>query len=360
MEGRSLHQLSGHKQHGHGRGGAIRSVLRPRFTAAKAAALWLAVSLLAAGCAPTVYNNDAAVAVAPELTLRGYRADDAALLPLRFWGPDEPQAVVLGLHGFGDYANAFDDAADQLGKAGIRTYAYDQRGFGKTLGRGRWHGVGRMVQDAANATRLLQQRYSGKPVYLLGLSMGGAVAMVTAAEHPDLNLAGIALIAPAVWGRKFMPAFQRSALNISAHSLPWYPVTGQAIRVTPTDNIEMLRRLSRDPHILRGYRVDLIWGLTNMMDRAVAVAPRIKTPSLFLYGLRDELVPLNPTRFVLNQINPAYLRVGVYENGHHMLLRDLRGKVAVDDLAGWFTRRNRDSVLVSGADQDWQERLIRR
>ena len=45
-------------------------------------------------------------------------ADDGTRLPLRSWLPDgPPKAVILALHGFNDYSNAFDDAGRGLGEA---------------------------------------------------------------------------------------------------------------------------------------------------------------------------------------------------------------------------------------------------
>ena len=58
-------------------------------------------------------------------------ADDGATLPLKSWLPDgKPKAVILALHGFNDYSNAFKDSGEEWAKHGIATFAYDQRGFG--------------------------------------------------------------------------------------------------------------------------------------------------------------------------------------------------------------------------------------
>src|SRR5690348_14499547 len=66
-------------------------------------------------------------------------AADGAELPLQVWAPAEaPRAAIVALHGFNDYANAFDFAGTQLAHDGYAVYAYDQRGFGRTAGRGFW------------------------------------------------------------------------------------------------------------------------------------------------------------------------------------------------------------------------------
>ena len=79
---------------------------------------------------------------------------------------------------------AFAAPGEAWAARGIATFAYDQRGFGRDAERGIWHGEAAMVDDALAALRLLQRRYPGVPVYLLGESMGGAVAALTAGSQP--------------------------------------------------------------------------------------------------------------------------------------------------------------------------------
>ena len=293
----------------------------------------------------------------PRLTGDAYQANDGAVLPLRRWQPEgEPQAVVLGLHGFGDYSNAFAMPGEQLADHGILTVAYDQRGFGEAPRPGRWHGTDRMTADAAGAVRLLAERHAPAPVYVLGLSMGGAVAMRMAAQYPELPAAGLALVAPAVWGRNTMPAIQRGALWLSAHTIPWYPLTGEGLKILPSDNLEMLRRLARDPLVLKRFRVDQVWGLVNAMDAAVRAAPDLHLPTLFLYGRKDELIPLRPARRAMLMVPKGKRRVAFYPDGYHMLLRDLNGPTVVDDLAAWF--RDPSAPLPSGADRGGMEDML--
>ncbi|HMA11634.1 MAG TPA: alpha/beta fold hydrolase, partial [Steroidobacteraceae bacterium] len=76
-------------------------------------------------------------------------AADGAVLPLRVWQPQgAPRAVVLALHGFNDYRQAFAEVGPFLAAQGFAIYAYDQRGFGATAQRGIWPGTASLVDDA--------------------------------------------------------------------------------------------------------------------------------------------------------------------------------------------------------------------
>ena len=288
-----------------------------------------------AGCATPLVQSRGERVTTPRLESDRVIAADGAVLPLRVWQPhDAPRAVVLALHGFNDYRQAFADVGPFLAARGFATYAYDQRGFGATAQRGIWPGTASLVDDARTVAALLRQRYPDRPLYLVGESMGGAVAMNLLAETPAAA-DGAALVAAAVWGRATMNPLQRAALWLVAHSAPGLKLSGRGLGITASDNEAMLRALGEDPLVLRAARADAVWGLTNLMDRALAAAPALTLPVLVLYGEHDEIIPRRPTCRMLATL-AASARVAVYPNGYHMLTRDLEAKVVLEDLAAWL------------------------
>ncbi len=344
-------------------GGGMRGLKRPL-------ALVMA-SLLAACTVPDREDYAALVAQsaapvgpdAPQLGGHEIVMADGAHLPLRTWLPHgEITAVVLAVHGFNDYSNAFEGPARALAWRGIATYAYDQRGFGAAPLRGRWPGRWQLAADLATASALIRARHPGIKLYLLGESMGGAVVTVamtceTGTPRPEAD--GIILVAPAVWGRQTMGLVERSALAAGMRLLPALTVTGRGIiRITPSDNTEMLRALSRDPLVIKGTRIDTIYGLVDLMDAAFASAERLDVPLLYLYGERDEIVPKRPTELMIAHLPSASRsdqRIAWYANGYHMLLRDLDAAVVVGDIASWIESRH--APLPSAADLYAEARL---
>ncbi len=313
----------------------------------------LILCLAFAACAPRIEPPGPAAA-APALGTDALVMADGARLPLHRWQAktNSPRAVLIALHGFNDYGNFINDAAAYFAQRGILTYAYDQRGFGGAPNRGLWPGTEAFADDLRTVVALIGARHPGTPLYILGESMGGAVVMTAMTGTAPPNVDGIILAAPAVWGRSTMPWFQRSALWLGAHGLPGLKLTGGSLKIKPSNNIEMLRALGRDPLIIKETRIDTLWGLSALMDAALAAAPRLGAPALILYGRKDEVIPLAPTRKMLKSLPPMARerrRVAYYENGYHMLLRDLDGEVIWADIAAWIADRTR--ALPSGADR---------
>ncbi|MBR0656995.1 alpha/beta fold hydrolase [Plastoroseomonas arctica] len=278
---------------------------------------------------------------------------DGARLPLRSWLPeDAPRAVVLGLHGFNEYARSFlADPAPLFNARGVALYGIDQRGFGAAPNRGYWAGHETLAADATTACALLRARHPGVPLVLMGESMGGSVAMLAATGPTPLAADALVLLAPAVWGRNTMSGALRFALSLAAVTLPAAILSGGVAGVVPTDNQASLIRWSRDPLILRQTRVDAALGLVDLMDAAVAAAPRLGAdgkPALILYGGRDLLVPPEPTRAVLDTLDPAApVMVGFYPTGFHQLLRDRGGAAVAEDVLAWLQAPY--AALPSGA-----------
>jgi alpha-beta hydrolase superfamily lysophospholipase len=301
--------------------------------------------------------------VTPHLTDTAYVGVDGAELPLKSWLPADGnvKAVVLAVHGINDYSHAFDMPAKIWAQDGIATYAYDQRGFGAAPLRGRWVGTYQLDSDVATVSRLLRQKYPNVPLYLLGESMGGAVAITAAtgwagAERPDVD--GLILVAPAVWGEQTMNVFYRTALWVADHVAPKWQLSGSGLHILPSDNIPMLREFSRDPLVIKETRVDTIRGLVMIMSEALEAAPQVKQRTLLLYGAHDELVPAEPVKQFVNALprRAGEDTIAYYDSGYHMLLRDLDGAKVAGDVEDWIFHP--DSPLPSGADVAGAEKFL--
>jgi len=269
-------------------------------------------------------------------------ARDGTKLPLRHWDAEggAPRAVIVALHGMSDYSNAFEMPGKVWAKLGITTLAYDQRGFGTSDNPGIWAGGDVMRTDLNDAIAAVRARYPGVPVFALGESMGGAVVLTALSSDKPPAADGIILVAPAVWSREDMPLTYRAALFLAAHLLPGLILSNSAashvVTIIPSDNVELLRALARDPLFQKKTRTDTLFGLVNLMDEARTAPEQVKTapPILFLYGARDQIIPAKPTQAVIAALGDK-ATVKRYEHGYHMLLRDLEGEQVDRDLAAW-------------------------
>lgn len=283
---------------------------------------------------------------APEISKNTLNIGDGTSLPLRSWQPkNAPKAVILALHGFNDYSNAFDMPAAYFASKGILTYAYDQRGFGASPHTGIWAGAENIERDLAQAVKAVSSKHPQLPLYILGESMGGAVtvAAMTESYFPADKVAGVMLSAPALWGENTLNPLHRFILWAAVHQLPSMHLTGNGLKILASDNIPMLVALGKDPFIIKKTRIDTVYGLVQIMDKAHARIAQLNKPTLLMYGHHDQVIPpiaLGSVMYQLQQ-NPdapirKSLKIGYYDTGWHMLMRDTKRHRVWDDMASWM------------------------
>ncbi len=312
--------------------------------------LWVACSLLACTAASVpVGQPDVKPALFKQPVLR---TSDGSELVLANWQPaGKAVANLILLHGFNEYSGAFAEVGEQFARQGVAVWAYDQRGFGHSAYRGLWSSAERMAQDAREMAALLRSAEPDTPLYLLGMSMGGAVALLAAGEENkadtqvdaqanSLDVDGMILVAPAVWISATQPFYQRWGLEVAKKFTPGWSPTGEGLKIRASDNDAMLRRIWKSPWMIRGSRMDTVAGLVDLMDKGYAAAPGVKVPTLLLYGKKDQLVPEKPINMLWETLpKQAGTRQIRYKNGWHMLMRDLQGDKVIGDIAGWMRQR---------------------
>lgn len=124
-------------------------------------------------------------------------ASDGVVIRGQRWLPDgEARAVVQIAHGMAEHSARYERFAQELNAAGYAVYANDHRGHGRTAEGGVLghfaddDGWARVVDDLLQVTRRAQAEVPGRPVVLLGHSMGSLLVRTFAAQHGDL-LAGL-------------------------------------------------------------------------------------------------------------------------------------------------------------------------
>ena len=153
---------------------------------------------------------------------------------------------------------------------------------------------------------LLRAKYPGVPLYLAGESMGGAVALV--AEDQGAQIDGLILLATALRSRDTLGPVATAGLWFFAHTIPWFPSGPTSIDYMPTDNPKTLEKLRNDPQMLRQARLDMGYGLVDLMDAARQAAERVHVPYLMLHGLGDRIVPQQPVKAAI-EVMPRQVRL---------------------------------------------------
>jgi alpha-beta hydrolase superfamily lysophospholipase len=292
----------------------------------------LAALLLASGCVS--FPKSVPVATTPRLDGDAIVSVDGARLGLTIWRAEKPAAAIIAIHGMNDYAGAFAYAGPFWSDQGLSVYAYDQRGFGRSPDFGRWAGDGAMKQDLRAAIAAVRAAHPDLPVYLVGHSMGAATILAAMKDAP-LDVDGVILGAPGIWGGASMSFFYRTTLNLAAMVAPGKTLTGERAGRQASDNIEFLRAMYDDPLVIKETRIDAILGAERLMGAGYGAADDVSGDILFLYGEKDDIIPIKQLRKTAGRLC-GDVTVVAYPDSWHMIFADLERVKPLRDVADWI------------------------
>jgi alpha-beta hydrolase superfamily lysophospholipase len=261
---------------------------------------------------------------------------DAVRLPLARWQPDEaPQAMVLGVHGYGDYRQSFARIGAWLAERGVALLAYDQRGFGESDSRGRWPGAATLIQDLADVVEALRAGEPGLPLVVLGESMGGSVALAGLGSGEVTGVDRLILAAPGLRGRDVpLQQLHDLALRLGALALPWLAVElrrGGRPWLAPEESA----RLADDPLILRELSVGTYDGLIELASLASLAPATELPPTLVLHGGLDRTIARRAIDELVERLGDrGTLRL--YPERHHLLLHETGAEELFAECLAWL------------------------
>jgi acylglycerol lipase len=263
-----------------------------------------------------------------------FPASDRASVPYRLWLTEHPSSVVLFLHGAFEYSGAFDEIAPKVAAQGMVAFAYDQRGFGATRSRRHWCGRKRLVEDVGDAVAYLRARFGRLPIFIVGESMGAAVAVHAAASAQDLDVSGIVLVAPgAIAGafRRLLASLLVGLLNFFA---PRSEITVERLSTRELAPAAAIRLLC-DPMVLRSIRPKMAFGLLDLAATAVDEARKVRLPTLTMVGSKENFLNTN----CIAQLHKSLAGEKTwcqFEGGPHLLLHWVLGDAVLARTMGWI------------------------
>jgi alpha-beta hydrolase superfamily lysophospholipase len=276
---------------------------------------------------------------------------------LRSWLPaSKPKAIIIALHSFGDYSAAFNQLGPWFVEQGMALYSWDQRGFGANINAGKWPGQESLESDLVTRVEEIAKRHNA-PLFILGESLGGAVAINVAARNPQLPIDGLILVAPAV--REGIPARYGWNLAIAAAALvrPGYLLNVERDEDDPRFSPQAAQRLANDPLVQRNVRMDHYQGLIRYADRTSNIADTLNTPTLLLYGGDDNSVPaisIERLRKHLGAIGTYHF----YPSGPHLLLQGAQWHQVANDISQWISTRLHADIRAPAASHTDSAELL--
>jgi acylglycerol lipase len=248
-----------------------------------------------------------------------YRAWDAA---------GTPRANALLSHGYAEHSGRYDHVARHLNAAGIAVWALDHRGHGQSAGdRGDIVSFDSTVADLDALMDLVAAEGAGRPTFLVGHSLGGAIAIAYALAHAD-RLTGLSLSAPAI-----VIAPEMLALA----DLPEIPP------------LPLADGVSSDPDVVQNYKDDPLNYLgapprnlllvMGSVGEQVARLGELTLPVQIMQGSSDLLISPQALKDVVAGVSSTDLVARLWPGLFHEIFNEPTKDAVLDALVAWMVER---------------------
>jgi acylglycerol lipase len=253
------------------------------------------------------------------------------------WLPEgDARAVLIIVHGLGEHCGRYMNVVNHFVPLGCALYGLDHIGHGKS------EGTREFVERFEDYTNTLMTYYNmvkgwqtGKPIFLLGHSMGGLIASYYLPDH-QANFRGGILSAPFV---KVSDSISQATITI-----------GKILSVvTPRARLVTLDAsgISRDPEVVTAYVNDpLVFHgktpvrlgaeLLKAMLRVKAEAHRITLPLIILQGGGDRLVDPAGAQILYDKVGSKDKTVKIYEGLYHEVFNEPERARVLKDVETWL------------------------
>ncbi|MBS1954457.1 MAG: alpha/beta fold hydrolase [Cyanobacteria bacterium SZAS-4] len=283
---------------------------------------------------------------------------------LEWKSPEPAKIIVVCLHGLGLCAKAYKPLAKELSAAGIGGFGVNVRGFGPDRDkpdRGKLN-CAETVRDVSKLLANIRHEYPDYKVFLIGESMGGALAIRIAAEDPEL-VNGIVCSAPAWKLLKKRRTTVKGIFELILFPGSYPGPAGRGIMHQATSDPELTQHWMTDSSHKLKLTLKEATTFLNFISKTESYAKQLTTPVLVVQGLDDRLVSPKAVATLVREIpsnNKTFLIDG---KGEHLVLEEGRfSRPVVEKLISWLKMDTQSGRTVTEAlnDQELSSREKRR
>ena len=253
------------------------------------------------------------------------------------WLPDgDVKAVLLVVHGLGEHSGRYMNVVNHLVPRGYAVYALDHLGHGKS------DGTREYVERFADFTDTLALYYRmvagwqpGKPVFLVGHSMGGLIATTYLLDH-QADFRGAVISAPAIAVSSSISPMTIALGKVAAVLAPKFGVLALDVNGISRDPAVVQANLA-DPLNFQGKTTArLAAEMLKAMQRVSAEVGTITLPFIVVQGSADRLVDPAGAQLLYDKAGSQDKTIKIYEGLYHEVFNEPEHDQVLTDVAAWL------------------------
>jgi alpha-beta hydrolase superfamily lysophospholipase len=247
----------------------------------------------------------------------------------------KPLATLTLVHGLGSHSGTFETVVDYLVPLGYAVYGFDLRGHGRSPGQqGHINEWREFREDLGRFCQLVTQQEPLLPHFLLGHSLGAAIALDYALHHPE-GLQGVIATALPL-GKVGVPPLKLAIGQLLSQIWPHFTLNTGIDRTAISRDLEVVAAVDGDRLRHTKGSARLATEFLTMAEWLQTHACCLQVPLLLMHGSEDRISPLQASRVFFRQVVCADKVKHEYEGGYHDIHQDLNHQKVLADLEHWL------------------------
>lgn len=254
--------------------------------------------------------------------------------------PEDLKTILLVSHGWAEYSGRYANLVNHFVPKGYAVYGLDHRGHGKSEGlRGYVERFSEYLDDLKTFYDIVHGKHADTKIFLIGHSMGGAIATAYTVRHQN-ELAGLILSGAVLK----IPAGQSPLLIAAARMLSILLPKMGVKRVLDASGISrdksVVDAYVNDPLVYRGkirarFAAEILKAVLELSNDMTS----INIPILIMHGTADRLSDPQGSRMLFERVGSNDRTLKLYEGFYHEIFNEPDHLQVMSDVENWLTAR---------------------
>ena len=245
-------------------------------------------------------------------------------------------ARVLIIHGISEHSGRHQNTISYLTRSGFEVVSFDLRGSGRSGGRRQWiESFHDYIEDASHVFNWIGSNLNPLPLFILGHSLGGAIATYFAAEYWKV-IHGLVLSAPAYRvGNAISPVLLKAS-HLLAKLTPGIRISKSGNPNAISRDLRCVKEYQQDPLCYHFNTVRQATEVLNAIENLPKIASKIYCPTLIVHGTGDRIILLEGSFDIMKTLPSKDKTFHIFPGGFHELHNDWDKELYFSNLRFWL------------------------
>ena len=249
-------------------------------------------------------------------------AHDSQQLFFQSWEVENPQKIVIVVHGLGEHSGRYYNLLKALANEKISFYAYDHRGHGNSGGsRGHLEHFEEYLLDLNIFINLIKQRNESLPILLFGHSMGGVIALKYVLDYPN-QVDKIILSSPGLIPAIKIPVWKEKLGQKLSKILPKLTIPSGLKAEDLSHDQEVVQKYLADPLVHNKVSARWFTEFTKAGQESLQRSSELKIPLFLFHGKNDKIVAYQGSQQVFEKASSEDKEIYLAENLYHETMNE--------------------------------------